>query len=83
MIWYLLVGNVLTSMSDSFFSTSNLDDLVKGIKMIAALMDDQDNSKKLIESAKALAQAFNDLLNSLNPNNEDKVILKLFQSSSQ
>ena len=51
--------------------------------MIAALMDDQDNSKKLIESAKALAQAFNDLLNSLNPNNEDKVILKLFQSSSQ
>ena len=60
------------------FSTSNLDDLVKGIKMIAALMDDKENSKKLIDAAKALAQAFNDLLNSLNPNNEDKVMLKTY-----
>ena len=46
--------------------------------MIAALMDDKENSKKLIDAAKALAQAFNDLLNSLNPNNEDKVMLKTY-----
>ena len=50
--------------------------------MIAALMNDQDNSKRLIDAAKSLAQAFNDLLNSLNPNNEDKVgsriCLKIF-----
>ncbi|XP_065063830.1 talin-like isoform X3 [Rhopilema esculentum] len=52
--------------------TSNLDDLVKGIKMIAALMDNNDNSKKLIDAAKSLATAFSDLLNSLNPNSEDK-----------
>ena len=54
-------------------STSNLDDLVKGIKMIAALMDDSDNSKKLIDATKGLAQAFNDLLNLLNPDSEEKV----------
>ena len=41
--------------------------------MIAALMDDNDNSKKLIDATKGLAQAFNDLLNLLNPNNEEKV----------
>eukprot|EP00795_Rhopilema_esculentum_P003812 gene3812-15100_t len=56
----------------SLESTSNLDDLVKGIKMIAALMDNNDNSKKLIDAAKSLATAFSDLLNSLNPNSEDK-----------
>ncbi len=50
-----------------------MDDLVKGIKMIAALMDDPDNKKQLIDAAKQLAQAFSDLLNSLNPNSEDKV----------
>ena len=41
--------------------------------MIAALMDDNDKSKKLIDAAKSLATAFSDLLNSLNPNSEDKV----------
>ena len=60
-------------------STSNLDDLVKGIKMIAALMDNQDSSKKLIDAAKQLAQSFSDLLNALNPNAEDKVFNCIFQ----
>ena len=41
--------------------------------MIAALMDNPDNSKKLIDAAKSLAQAFNDLLNALNPGSDGKV----------
>jgi len=63
--------------------TSNLDDLVKGIKMIAALMDDADNSKKLIDATKGLAQAFNDLLNLLNPDSEEKSRQDLLNSAGE
>lgn len=47
--------------------TSNLEDLVKGIKTLAALMDDDDRSNGLLDAARGLANAFSDLLNSLKP----------------
>ncbi|XP_047132289.1 talin-2 isoform X2 [Hydra vulgaris] len=46
--------------------TSNLEDLVHGIKLLAALMDDDMNSHSLLDAAKKLTSAFSDLLNNLN-----------------
>jgi hypothetical protein len=44
------------------FSSSNLEELTKGIQMIAALMDDEDDGNKLQDAAKNLADAFSNLL---------------------
>ena len=51
-----------------------MDDLVKAIKMLAALMDDDDKKNNLIDAAKNLASAFSDLLNSLRPCEKDQKI---------
>ncbi|XP_057316525.1 talin-2-like isoform X2 [Hydractinia symbiolongicarpus] len=47
--------------------TSNLEDLVRGIKMLAAFMDDDGDSKSLLDAAKDLANAFSSFLGALNP----------------
>ena len=40
---------------------------MKGIKTLAALMDDDGKSNGLLDAARGLANAFSDLLNSLKP----------------
>lgn len=42
--------------------SANLQDLSKGIKMIASLIDDTDDSNKLLDAARGLASAFSDML---------------------
>ena len=49
-------------MIDIFFSSSNLQDLSKGIKMIAGLLDDGDDGKNLLDATRGLAGAFSNLL---------------------
>lgn len=44
------------------FSSSNLQDLSKGIKMIAGLLDDDDDGKNLLDATRGLAGAFSNLL---------------------
>ena len=65
-------------------STSNLEDLVKGIKMIAALMDDEDDPSNLLDAAKKLAGAFSDLLNALRPgeNRVRVLVVQIMRKSS-
>ena len=46
----------------NFFSSSNLQDLSKGIKMIAGLLDDDDDGKNLLDATRGLASAFSNLL---------------------
>uniref|UniRef100_A0A7M5V5A6 Talin n=1 Tax=Clytia hemisphaerica TaxID=252671 RepID=A0A7M5V5A6_9CNID len=46
---------------------SNLEELMRGIRMLATLMDDQGDNN-LLNAAKDLSGAFNNLLFSLNPN---------------
>jgi hypothetical protein len=55
---HALYVNVVTS----FCSSSNLEELTKGIQMIAALMDDDDDGNKLQDAAKNLTDAFSNLL---------------------
>ncbi|KAL9985699.1 hypothetical protein ACROYT_G008133 [Oculina patagonica] len=42
--------------------SSNLQDLSKGIKMIAGLLDDDDDGKNLLDATRGLAGAFSNLL---------------------
>ena len=49
-------------MSLTFRSSSNLQDLSKGIKMIAGLLDDGDDGKNLLDATRGLAGAFSNLL---------------------
>ncbi|KXJ09333.1 Talin-1, partial [Exaiptasia diaphana] len=42
--------------------SANLQDLSKGIKMIASLLDDTDDSNKLLDAARGLASAFSNML---------------------
>ena len=46
----------------NFFSSSNLQDLSKGIKMIAGLLDDDDDGRNLLDATRGLAGAFSNLL---------------------
>ena len=64
-------------------SSSNLDEVTKGIQMIAALMDDDEDGNNLQDAAKALADAFSNLLKAAhgNPGAPDGVsMLPLFSN---
>ena len=62
-----VTGFEITKDSSSYFPfivdrTANLHDLSKGIKMIASLLDDTDDSNRLLDAARGLASAFSTLL---------------------
>ena len=57
------------------FRNSNLEDLMRGIRMLATLMDDQGDNN-LLNAAKDLSGAFNNLLFSLNPNDRKVSLFK-------
>lgn len=46
---------------------SNLPTVAKDVKLVAALMDDDDTGERLIDAARRLCKAFSDLLNAAEP----------------
>ncbi|KAL0267697.1 UNVERIFIED_CONTAM: hypothetical protein PYX00_009891 [Menopon gallinae] len=55
------VGAAITTIA------SNLPEMTKGVRMIAALMEDTGNGEKLLEAARQLCHAFSDLLKAAEP----------------
>ncbi|XP_050033509.1 talin-2 isoform X1 [Dermacentor andersoni] len=59
------VGAAITTIA------SNLPEMSKDVKMIAALMDDEDSGEKLLDAARRLCNAFSDLLRAAEPQNKE------------
>ncbi|XP_025831317.1 talin-2 isoform X1 [Agrilus planipennis] len=59
------VGAAITTIG------SNLPEMTKDVKMIAALMDDKNNGEKLLDAAKKLCNAFSDLLKAAEPETKE------------
>jgi len=59
------VGAAITTIA------SNLPEMTKGVRMIAALMDDSDNGEKLLDAARKLCNAFSDLLKAAEPETKE------------
>nr|XP_037279500.1 talin-2-like isoform X2 [Rhipicephalus microplus] len=59
------VGAAITTIA------SNLPEMSKDVKMIAALMDDEDSGEKLLDAARRLCNAFSDLLRAAEPQNQE------------
>ncbi|KAG0430358.1 hypothetical protein HPB47_022767, partial [Ixodes persulcatus] len=59
------VGAAITTIA------SNLPEMSKDVKMIAALMDDEDSGDKLLDAARRLCNAFSDLLRAAEPQNKE------------
>lgn len=59
------VGAAITTI------TSNLPEMTKDVKMIAALMDDSNMGDKLLEAARKLCSAFSDLLKAAEPETKE------------
>ncbi|KAH6931665.1 hypothetical protein HPB50_026529 [Hyalomma asiaticum] len=59
------VGAAITTIA------SNLPEMSKDVKMIAALMDDEDSGEKLLDAARRLCSAFSDLLRAAEPQNKE------------
>lgn len=55
------VGAAITTI------TSNLPEMTRGVRMIAALMDDENSGDKLLDAARRLCNAFSDLLRAAEP----------------
>ncbi|EEB19421.1 Talin-2, putative [Pediculus humanus corporis] len=55
------VGAAITTIA------SNLPEMTRGVRMIAALMEDSGNGEKLLEAARQLCHAFSDLLKAAEP----------------
>lgn len=47
--------------------TSNLPEMTRGVRMIAALMDDDTNGDRLLDAARHLCSAFSDMLKAAEP----------------
>ncbi|XP_078579990.1 uncharacterized protein LOC144864098 isoform X18 [Branchiostoma floridae x Branchiostoma japonicum] len=58
---YTAVGSAVTTIS------SNLTEMSKGIKMVAALLEDYGQGERLLDAARNLAGAFSDLLSAAKP----------------
>ncbi|CAG4965792.1 unnamed protein product [Colias eurytheme] len=59
------VGAAITTI------TTNLPEMTKGVQMIAALMDDDDNGDKLLDATRKLCSAFTDLLRAAEPETKE------------
>lgn len=63
---YTAVGCAVTTIS------SNLTEMSKGVKLLAALMEDEGgNGRQLLQAAKNLASAVSDLLKTAQPANAE------------
>lgn len=63
------VGAAITTI------TSNLPEMTRGVRMIAALMDDENSGDKLLDAARRLCNAFSDLLRAAEPETREVGIL--------
>ena len=59
------VGAAISTIS------SNLPDMAKGVKLIAALMEDDHDGDRLLDATRKLCKAFSDLLNAAQPENKE------------
>jgi talin len=53
--------------------TSNLPEMTRGVRMIAALIDDDDGGDKLLDAARRLCTAFSDMLKAAEPEAKEVV----------
>lgn len=51
--------------------TTNLPEMTKGVRMIAALLDDESAGDKLLDAARKLCSAFSDLLRATEPESRE------------
>lgn len=66
--------------NELFFSNSNLEDLLRGIRLYNGLIGDDDDQNGLLKAARDLSNAFGNFLGALDPS-EGKVCL-LFNNCS-
>ncbi|KAK7790683.1 hypothetical protein R5R35_008203 [Gryllus longicercus] len=59
------VGAAITTI------TSNLPEMTRGVRMIAALMDDEGSGDRLLDAARKLCSAFSDLLRAAEPETKE------------
>ncbi|XP_049847483.1 talin-1 isoform X1 [Schistocerca gregaria] len=59
------VGAAITTI------TSNLPEMTRGVRMIAALMEDDTSGEKLLDAARRLCSAFSDLLKAAEPETKE------------
>ncbi|XP_048267474.1 talin-1 isoform X3 [Bombus terrestris] len=59
------VGAAITTIA------TNLPEMTKGVRMIAALMDDDSSGDKLLDAARKLCSAFSDLLKATEPETKE------------
>ncbi|KAJ9593984.1 hypothetical protein L9F63_014625, partial [Diploptera punctata] len=59
------VGAAITTI------TSNLPEMTRGVRMIAALMEDDTSGEKLLDAARKLCTAFSDLLKAAEPETKE------------
>lgn len=72
---YTAVGCAITTIS------SNLTEMSKGVKLLAALMDDEVGSgEDLLKAARTLASAVSDLLKAVQPTSGEVNTWKLLRS---
>ncbi|XP_039255846.2 talin-2-like isoform X1 [Styela clava] len=62
---YTTVGSAVTTIS------SNLSEMTKGLKLMAALLEDDNIGDNLLKAAKDLTAAINDLLNAAKPYSDE------------
>ncbi|XP_066270434.1 talin-1-like isoform X16 [Branchiostoma lanceolatum] len=63
---FTAVGSAVTTIS------SNLTEMSKGIKMVAALLEDYGQGERLLDAARNLAGAFSDLLSAAKPGSTER-----------
>ena len=59
------VGAAITTI------TTNLPEMTRGVRMIAALMEDESSGDKLLDAARKLCSAFSDLLKAAEPETKE------------
>ncbi|PNF41180.1 Talin-1 [Cryptotermes secundus] len=59
------VGAAITTI------TTNLPEMTRGVRMIAALMEDESSGEKLLDAARKLCSAFSDLLKAAEPETKE------------
>ena len=55
----------------NFFSSSNIGEFSKDVKMLAALQEEDNDGDKLLDAARRLAGAFSDLLSAAQPDTQE------------
>jgi hypothetical protein len=55
--------------------TTNLPEMTRGVRMIAALMEDESSGEKLLDAARKLCSAFSDLLKAAEPETKEVTLM--------